>query len=101
MILWLSLALKSKISLNIFADGVAVVLYNMMNSFAQLEAAGEVIGVDQIMLGLVSFFTVALGGLSIGCIGGLITALITKTTKDVRGEKYSNMFGLTVKLNML
>lgn len=68
------------------ADGVAVVLYNMMNSFAEIEASGDVIGVDQIMLGLVSFFTVALGGFSIGCIGGLLTALITRTTTEVRGN---------------
>ena len=67
-------------------DGVAVVLYNMMNSFAQIEAGGDEIGVDQIMLGLVSFFTVALGGFSIGVLGGLITALITRTTTEVRGK---------------
>lgn len=67
-------------------DGVAVVFYNMMNSFAQIEAGGEEITPDQIALGLVSFFTVALGGFSIGCIGGLITALITRTTTDVRGK---------------
>ena len=36
------------------------------------------------LLGVTSFFTIALGGLSVGMIHGLLTALITKYTKEVR-----------------
>ncbi len=42
-------------------------------------------GATEIALGVASFFTVALGGLSIGIIIGFLTALITKTTSEVRG----------------
>ena len=36
----------------------------------------------QVILGLCSFFTIALGGLLIGVIYGLLTALVTKTTTE-------------------
>ena len=36
----------------------------------------------QILLGLVSFFTIAFGGLIIGIVYGLLTALVTRTTTD-------------------
>ncbi len=68
------------------ADGVAVVLYNMMNSFAEIQASGGEVGATEIALGVTSFLTVALGGLSIGIIMGFLTALITKTTSEVRGR---------------
>jgi NhaP-type Na+/H+ or K+/H+ antiporter len=38
---------------------------------------------DQYVLAFLSFFTIALGGLMIGIIVGLISALMTRTTKDV------------------
>ena len=69
-----------------FPDGVAVVLYTMMNTFAEIEHSGNVIDATQIGLGLASFFTIALGGLSIGIFMGFLTALITKCTSEVRGE---------------
>ena len=43
----------------------------------------------QVLLGLCSFFTIALGGLLIGVIYGLITALVTKTTTE--GKHYKLM----------
>ena len=64
-------------------DGVAVVFYNMMNSFAEITAAGDEVTVEQVLLGCASFLTVALGGLTIGIIVGLLTGLATKTTNDV------------------
>ncbi len=56
-----------------------------MNTFAEMSAAGQAVGVTEISLALTSFFTVALGGLSIGIIIGFLTALVTKTTSEVRG----------------
>ncbi len=67
------------------SDGVAVVLYNTMSTFASMTAHDMAISAGQILLGIVSFFTVAGGGLVIGMIMGIITALITKTTSEVRG----------------
>ena len=65
-------------------DGVAVVLYTMMNSFAGMTMSGEDIVVVDIVLGVTSFFTIAIGGLVVGILGGLITAVITKYTQEVR-----------------
>ena len=69
-------------------DGVAVVLYNMMNTFAEMVHSGVEVTPTEISLGLVSFLTVALGGLAVGIVMGFITALITKSTSEVRGTQY-------------
>jgi len=61
-------------------DAVTVVLYTMMVAFSTMEH----ISGEQIALGIASFFTVSFGGLSIGIVCGLITALITRTTSHVR-----------------
>ena len=65
-------------------DGVAVVLYEMMSSFAGIKSVGEEITVTACLLGITSFFTIAVGGLLIGMMTGLATALITRFTKEVR-----------------
>ena len=39
--------------------------------------------VVDIVLGVTSFFTIALGGLCVGMLMGLVTALITRFTKEV------------------
>ena len=39
--------------------------------------------VVDIVLGVTSFFTIALGGLCVGMLLGLVTALITRFTKEV------------------
>jgi NhaP-type Na+/H+ or K+/H+ antiporter len=70
-------------------DGVALVFYNMMNVFAEINYNGNAITGVHIALGLASFFTVALGGLLIGVIMGVLTALITKTTTEVRGRFFN------------
>ena len=36
------------------------------------------------LLGVTSFFTIAVGGVAVGMLVGLVTALITKHTKEVR-----------------
>ena len=74
----------------LLSDGVALVLYNMMNVFAEMQHHGLQISTVDISLGVVSFFTVALGGLFIGLVMGVLTALITKTTTHVRGRSDSD-----------
>ncbi|ELU07584.1 hypothetical protein CAPTEDRAFT_224019 [Capitella teleta] len=61
-------------------DAVTVVLSNMMKAFLDMDP----IPLSQIALGVGSFFTISLGGLSIGIVFGILTALITRTTKHVR-----------------
>ena len=46
-----------------------------------MTRAGEEIVAMDIVLGVTSFFTIAIGGLTVGCLFGLITALITKFSK--------------------
>ena len=65
-------------------DGVAVVLYKMMKAFAGMEHRGEQITLGHIILGCGSFLTVALGGLAIGVVYGLLTSLLTRATQGVR-----------------
>ncbi|KAE8743341.1 hypothetical protein FOCC_FOCC011040, partial [Frankliniella occidentalis] len=61
-------------------DAVTVVLYTTMVTFAELpEVHGE-----QYVLAVLAFFTVSLGGLSLGVVFGLVTALLTRTTEEVR-----------------
>ena len=59
-------------------DGMAVVIYDMMKVFSGLENAGEEISGGQVLLGIMSFFTVAGGGLLVGVIFGIGTALLTR-----------------------
>lgn len=65
-------------------DGVAVVFYKTMNTLNTINSSGVDIEATQYLLGFLSFFTVALGGLFVGIFVGLISALITRTTRDVR-----------------
>ena len=46
-----------------------------------MTRAGEEIVAMDIVLGVTSFFTIAIGGLTVGCLFGLVTALITKFSK--------------------
>ena len=59
-------------------------MYNAMVVFANSEDVP--ITYDQVLLAIAAFFCVSLGGLAIGVIFGLLTAVITKYTPDVRGE---------------
>jgi len=45
----------------------------------------------QIVLAVVSFFTISLGGLGIGIVIGILTALVTKYTSHVRGMYSSGL----------
>lgn len=69
---------------------MTVVLYTTMVTFAELpEVHGE-----QYVLAVLAFFTVSLGGLSLGVVFGLVTALLTRTTEEVRGERGLGLAGL-------
>ena len=76
------LVVGNRLVIDCYTDAVTVVLYTMMVAFSTMEH----ISGPQIALGLASFFTSSFGGLSIGIISGLITALITRTTSQVRGQ---------------
>ncbi|XP_070173141.1 Na(+)/H(+) exchanger beta-like [Littorina saxatilis] len=60
-------------------DGVTVVLYKVMQALNLME----VITVEQIVLGIVKFVVVVLGGLLLGIIAGVISAFLTKFTQHV------------------
>jgi len=66
----------------------------MMNTFAEMNYADKDIGAADIALGVVSFATVALGGLFVGVVIGFLTALITKTTSEVRVVEPLALFGM-------
>ena len=42
------------------------VLYKMMKSFAGIMSVGETVTLTNVLMGLLSFCTIALGGLAIG-----------------------------------
>ena len=62
---------------------MAVVFYKTVGTFVAMDHRNIDITADQYILGVLSFFTVALGGLLVGIFVGLISALITRTTRDV------------------
>lgn len=64
-----------------FADGVTVVLYNVMQAFRRMS----VVTVGQCFMAILSFLTVCFGAIFIGIGYGLLTALVTKWTNNVRG----------------
>ncbi|XP_021340667.1 sodium/hydrogen exchanger 1-like [Mizuhopecten yessoensis] len=61
-------------------DAVTVVLYNTMKEFNTMPSVTS----DQVFLGLAAFFVVSLGGLCIGIMCGVLTAIVTKYTVHVR-----------------
>ena len=65
-----------------FADGVTVVLYKVMQTFNLMDD----ITADQIVLGIVKFFVVCFGGLLIGMSAGVVSALLTRKTVNVGGN---------------
>ncbi|GFS30363.1 hypothetical protein TNIN_159401 [Trichonephila inaurata madagascariensis] len=71
-------------------DAVTIVLYMMMVGFSK----SDYITAEQIGLGFAAFICVSLGGLAIGLIMGVITALITKHTEDVRVVEPLAMLGV-------
>jgi NhaP-type Na+/H+ or K+/H+ antiporter len=62
-------------------DAVTIVLYNTIVTFCDMP----VIPGGQYGLAVLAFFTVSCGGIAVGAVCGLLTALITKTTQECRG----------------
>ncbi|XP_013773485.2 Na(+)/H(+) exchanger protein 7-like [Limulus polyphemus] len=71
-------------------DAVTVVLYTMMVGLSSTQY----ITAGQIALGGASFLCVSLGGLLIGVLMGVITALVTKQTQHVRVVEPLAMLGV-------
>ena len=65
---------------SLFNDGVTVVLYNTMIALLEMNT----VGVMEIVMAIMSFFSVVLGGSLIGFLHGLLVSLITTFTKHVR-----------------
>ncbi|PVD18453.1 hypothetical protein C0Q70_21002 [Pomacea canaliculata] len=61
-------------------DGVTVVLYKVMQVYNEMGT----IPIAQIVLGIVKFVVVCAGGLLIGVLAGIVTAVLTKYTYHVR-----------------
>ncbi len=61
-------------------DGVSVVVYNTMRTLSSQET----ITVDQYFLAVASFFFVVLGGILIGSLVGVLTALVLRLTSRAR-----------------
>ncbi|XP_076862740.1 Na(+)/H(+) exchanger beta-like [Brachyhypopomus gauderio] len=61
-------------------DAVTVVLYHLFEEFASV---GEVIVVDA-FLGMVCFFVVAIGGIAVGTVYGLVAAITSRFTSHTR-----------------
>ena len=49
-----------------FLNLLCQVLYKMMNSFAGIMSVGETVTLTNCLMGLLSFCTIAIGGLAIG-----------------------------------
>jgi NhaP-type Na+/H+ or K+/H+ antiporter len=62
-------------------DAVTIVLYNTIVTFCDMP----VIPGSQYGLAVLAFFTVSCGGIAVGAVCGLLTALITRTTQECRG----------------
>lgn len=70
-------------------DGVSVVLYSVMQTYSMMNP----LPVDQVFMGILKFFVVAIGGLLIGIIIGILSALLTKHTFHVRVVEPVMVFG--------
>ncbi|XP_014790242.2 sodium/hydrogen exchanger 1 isoform X1 [Octopus bimaculoides] len=71
-------------------DGVTVVLYNVMQTYNEME----VIHGEQVALGVAKFFVVCIGGFSMGTLVGCICAVITKFTSSVKVLEPLTIFSL-------
>ncbi|GFR71559.1 sodium/hydrogen exchanger [Elysia marginata] len=61
-------------------DGVTVVLYKVFQSYNVMD---EITGVH-ILLGFIKFLVVCLGGLALGILAGILTAVLTKFSTHVK-----------------
>ncbi|XP_063239988.1 Na(+)/H(+) exchanger beta-like [Bacillus rossius redtenbacheri] len=71
-------------------DAVTVVLYTTMEAFSKMAE----VPAEQYGLATLAFFTVSLGGCAVGVLLGLLSALITRATGDVRVVEPLAVLGL-------
>ncbi len=65
----------------IFLDAVVIVLHHLMSAFVTVE----IVTARDVIKGFISFFLISGGGLAVGIIFGVLTAIITLHTTNVRG----------------
>ncbi|KAK3094555.1 hypothetical protein FSP39_003364 [Pinctada imbricata] len=78
----------------ILSDGVTVVLYNVMQAYNKITQSGGSVDAVHIVLGFLKFFIVCLGGLLIGVLVGLLSAILTKYTHKVKVVEPVAIFGM-------
>uniref|UniRef100_UPI00398EDCA6 sodium/hydrogen exchanger 2-like n=1 Tax=Pristiophorus japonicus TaxID=55135 RepID=UPI00398EDCA6 len=61
-------------------DAVTVVLYKLFKTFCTMPS----IGMSDVLFGIIKFFLVGLGGLLVGVTYGIIAALTTRFTENIR-----------------
>ncbi|XP_041353925.1 Na(+)/H(+) exchanger beta-like [Gigantopelta aegis] len=61
-------------------DGVTVVLYKVMQTYNNMDS----IPAEQIVLGMLKFFVVCFGGLFLGVLAGVGTAILTRFTTKIK-----------------
>ncbi|XP_041052102.1 sodium/hydrogen exchanger 2-like [Carcharodon carcharias] len=61
-------------------DAITVVLYKLFKTFCTMPS----VGVSDILVGIVKFFLVGFGGLLVGITYGIIAALTTRFTENIR-----------------
>jgi MFS superfamily sulfate permease-like transporter len=66
------------------SDAVTIGLYHTLLDFADVRTQ-EKLSVGKVLVSLVNLLAIGVMGLLIGILFGLLAALLTKTTKHVRG----------------
>ncbi|XP_046542886.1 Na(+)/H(+) exchanger protein 7-like [Haliotis rubra] len=59
-------------------------LNQVMQTYNELTLSGQGVDGKQIGLGILKFFVVCFGGLALGVLAGIVTALLTKCTRKVK-----------------
>ncbi|XP_052104789.1 Na(+)/H(+) exchanger beta-like isoform X2 [Mytilus californianus] len=75
-------------------DGVTVVLYNVLQSYNSIALQGGSITAKEVILGIVKFLVVCIGGLAIGVICGILSSILTRFTDKVKVVEPVAIFGM-------
>lgn len=75
---------------SILKDGIVFTFYQMMDVFTKIEIDGNLNSKlpTNIVFGVISFFTIGLGGIFIGVLFGILSSLITKHTKHSKHTRH-------------